>query len=97
MSTAPKRRFSLEEYLALEDQSETKNEFYNAEIFAMSGGAPQHNDISVNVIAALKLKLQDTTCRPQNSDQRIRIPSNSLVTYPDASIVCGERQFDETA
>ncbi|HYK45626.1 MAG TPA: Uma2 family endonuclease, partial [Parafilimonas sp.] len=29
-------------------------------------------------------------CQPYGSDQRIHIPSNTLFTYPDISIVCGE-------
>ena len=35
MSTAPTRRFTLAEYLALEEANPEKHEFYNGEIFAM--------------------------------------------------------------
>jgi Uma2 family endonuclease len=35
-------------------------------------------------------KLKGKSCKPFNSDQRIHIPENTLFTYPDISIVCGE-------
>jgi len=36
-SAATKKRFTPQEYLALERKSETRNEYYNGEIFAMAG------------------------------------------------------------
>ena len=39
---------------------------------------------------ALGNKLKGKRCKPYGSDQRIHIPSNTLFTYPDISIVCGE-------
>jgi Uma2 family endonuclease len=39
-------------------------------------------------------KLRGSPCRPYNSDQRIRIPSNSLATYPDVSVICGQLEPD---
>ena len=86
---------SLQEYLRLEELAEYKSEFYQGEVFAMSGGSPEHNDVAGNVFAQLKNRLRGSGCRPSNSDQRIRIPANGACTYPDVSIVCGERQFDE--
>ena len=96
MSAVPESRFSLEEYLSRERVAEYKSEFYQGEIFAMTGGSPTHNDISVNVVTSLKNKLRGSSCRPSASDQRIRIPANGLCTYPDASVVCGDREFDDS-
>ncbi|NQV23122.1 MAG: Uma2 family endonuclease [Rhodopirellula sp.] len=95
MSAVPESRLSLEEYLSRERVAEYKSEFYQGEIFAMTGGSPTHNDISVNIVAALKNSLRGRGCRPSASDQRIRIPANGLCTYPDASVVCGDREFDD--
>ena len=39
---------------------------------------------------SLSNKLSGKNCKPYNSDQCIHIPSNTLFTYPDISIVCGE-------
>ena len=85
-----KSKFTIEEYLQMEEVSEEKHEYYQGEIFAMSGPKVPHNIIAVNIVALLKQKLKGKPCKPFNSDQRIHIPQNSLFTYPDISIVCGE-------
>ena len=85
-----KKRYSIEEYLEMEQESDIKHEYYRGEIFAMSGPKVQHNIIAVNVLTLLKQKLKGSPCRPFNSDQRIHIPLNTLFTYPDISVICGE-------
>lgn len=87
-----KRKYTIEEYLELEKESDIKHEYYKGEIFAMSGAKTDHNDIAVNLIYKLKDALKGKSCKPHNSDQRIHVPENSLFTYPDISIVCGERK-----
>lgn len=85
-----KQKISIEEYLEMENASLEKHEYYKGEVFAMSGAKVPHNEICVNLIVALKNKLRGKRCKPFGSDQRIHIPSNTLFTYPDISIVCGE-------
>ncbi|MFZ2724650.1 MAG: Uma2 family endonuclease [Methylococcaceae bacterium] len=85
-------KLSREDYYALEETSTEKHEFYNGEMFAMSGGAFNHSAISVNTVSALKIKLRGKCCQPINSDMRIETPSG-LCTYPDASIYCGKPQL----
>jgi Uma2 family endonuclease len=85
-----KNRFTEEEYLQLEEQSLGKHEFYKGEIFAMSGARVVHNIIAGNIFSELKQKLKGKSCQPFNSDQRIYIPVNTLYTYPDISVVCGD-------
>ncbi|MBX2966498.1 MAG: Uma2 family endonuclease [Cyclobacteriaceae bacterium] len=91
--TEQKRKYTPEEYLALERKVEYKSEFFRGEIFAMSGASHQHNVITINLIALLAQKLKGKSCRPYGSDMRIHIPINSLYTYPDLSVVCGKEVF----
>lgn len=84
-----KNKFTVEEYLQMEEASEQKHEYYQAEIFAMSGAGVDHNIIAGNIFREVSQMLKGKSCRPFNSDQRIHIPQNSLFTYPDISIVCG--------
>lgn len=84
------KKYTIEEYLQMEDTSAEKHEYYQGEIFAMSGAKVQHNMISLNIALALGNKLKGKTCKPFNSDQRIYVEKNSLFTYPDISIVCGD-------
>jgi Uma2 family endonuclease len=85
-----KQKISIEEYLEMENAALEKHEYYQGEVFAMSGSKVPHNEICVNLIAILKNRSKGKKCKPYNSDQRIHIPSNTLFTYPDISIVCGE-------
>lgn len=94
MSAVPRPLLTYQEYLARERSASSKSEFYRGQIFAMAGGSVRHNTISGNVFASLRSQLRGTTCRPFNSDQRIRIPANGLATYPDVSVVCGEFDVD---
>lgn len=83
-------KVTIEEYLEMEDLSSEKYEYYRGEVFAMSGAKVPHNMISGNLYFELRKKLLGKPCKPFNSDQRIHIPGNSLFTYPDIAIVCGE-------
>ncbi len=56
----------------------------------MQGAKVVHNKISVNILSALAAGLKGKPCQPFNSDLRIHIPENTLFTYPDISVICGE-------
>lgn len=88
-------RVSYAEYLEREIVATTKSEYYAGEIFAMAGGSRRHNAITGNIFAALYAKLSNSSCRTFLSDQRIRISSLDLATYPDVSVVCGELAGDK--
>jgi Uma2 family endonuclease len=83
-----KRFMTEEEYLAFEDASEQKHEYFQGEVFAMAGADDQHNEIFTNLFGILATQLKGKTCRPYGSDKRMKIPQNSLYTYPDISIYC---------
>jgi len=85
-----KSKLTIEEYLEFENASEEKHEYYQGEIFAMSGAKLNHNRIVMNTLFALRNKLTGKPCEPFGSDFRIHIPSNTLFTYPDISVFCSE-------
>ena len=53
-----KSKFTIEEYLEFEKTSEEKHEYYQGEIFAMSGSKVPHNTISVNIYSRIKTKIK---------------------------------------
>jgi Uma2 family endonuclease len=86
-----KKKLTIEEYLEFEKDSIEKHEYYQGEIFAMSGTLVTHNIIASNTFGLLYQKLKGKGgCRPFNSDLRIHIEKNTLFTYPDISVICGE-------
>lgn len=84
-----KNKYTIAEYLEMEEAATEKHEYYKGEIFAMSGAKVTHNRISANAFIACGKKLSGKPCKPYGSDQRIHIEKNTLFAYPDISIICG--------
>lgn len=85
-----KQKLTIEEYLQWEKASPEKHEYYRGELFSMAGAKPRHIVISKNLMISLGVKLKGKPCQPYGSDFRVHIPENTLFTYPDISIVCGD-------
>lgn len=85
-----KKKISIEEYLEMENAATEKHEYYKGEVFAMSGAKVPHVKINTNLLVVLGNKLKGKSCQPYGNDGRIHIESNTLFTYPDITIVCGE-------
>jgi Uma2 family endonuclease len=85
-----KKFYTVQEYLEMENVALEKHEFYKGEIFAMSGASARHNVISINITGILINALKGKRCQPYGSDMRVNIPENTLFTYPDISIFCGD-------
>lgn len=96
MSAAPEfdRHMTEAEYLAFERASESKHEYFDGEIYAMSGANQAHNLIVANVIAALRPQIRGKGCQLYPSDMWVRVPATGSYAYPDVTIMCGEAQFD---
>lgn len=84
-----KKLFTPGEYLELEKKAERKHEFYGGEIFAMAGAGLRHNKLFSNLFGELAIHLKGKKCSAYGSDMRIHIPQNTLYTYPDISVLCG--------
>ena len=94
MSSAAIKRYSPADYLALERASDVKHEFFDGEMFLMAGGTVEHSQVAANVIRALGNALADSPCRVLTSDMKIKLPTG-LYTYPDASVVCDQPQYED--
>ena len=81
------KTYTAQEYLEAEVNSLDRHEFINGEIILMAGGSPDHNEISANLIGALKLALKGKPYRTFNSDQRLWVPQLNNYTYPDLMVV----------
>lgn len=95
MAANPERRYTLEEYFELERSSNERFEYWNGEVFCMSGGSRNHDRILVNFIVRLSAKLDSRKCRVFSSDMRIKVPSAPPYRYADISALCGEAKFEE--
>ncbi|HEV7300130.1 MAG TPA: Uma2 family endonuclease [Tepidisphaeraceae bacterium] len=88
------RRFTPEEYYKLERDAAYKSDFYDGEIFDMSGGTARHSKITFNLSVAVGMQLRGKTCEAYESNLRVAILKTGLRTYPDVSIYCQPLDFD---
>jgi Uma2 family endonuclease len=84
---------SLQEYLAAEESSEIKHEYWAGRVFAMAGGTPRHADIIHNVSVAFGPHLRGHRCRGSSGEQRIRIEESDVEVYPDFVVKCPPEQY----
>ncbi len=95
MSLQPQLRMTFEKYLEWERHQENKHEYFNGDIFAMTGASRNHNLITANTLAGLHAQLRGKPCEIYPSDMRVKVSLTGLYTYPDIVVVCGEPQFND--
>jgi Uma2 family endonuclease len=90
MSIPAQQHLTSLEYLEWERCQESKHEYLNGDIFAMTGASRKHNLITANLLAGLHTQLRHKPCEIYSSDMRQGQPIG-LYTYPVFIIVvCGE-------
>lgn len=94
MSTQLKHYYTLEEYLELDVKSEERLEYWQGEIFSMSGVSEEHAEIEGNIFVALKTKIAGRHCRAFLANMRLKVPSMPPYRYGGISALCGKAQFE---
>jgi Uma2 family endonuclease len=94
VTIARRLHHSYEEYLRALEVSVIKLEYCAGEIYAMAGGSPVHADLAAAAIRLIGNSLGQN-CRVSSSDLKVRIEAADLSTFPDATVVCGERLVAE--
>jgi Uma2 family endonuclease len=89
--------YSKEEYLDMEAAADYKSEYYNGEIFAMSGGSPKHSIISFNLIREIGKGIRNKNCTGFESNMKLEIPEADAYVYPDLMVVFGDIELAENA
>ena len=89
-----KRRYTIAEYLAMEEKATDRHEFHDCEILAMPADSYRHSRTNTNLLELLGTRLRATPGEPLDSNMRVRITGRRSYLYPDISIVCGGPQFD---
>jgi len=88
---------SIEEYLATEEASPVKREFFDGLVFEMTEFTDRLNEISGNALGQFYTQLRGKPCKPCNSDTkvRIRLITGTRFYYPDAFVVCHPNPPDD--
>lgn len=95
MHKQKKKKFTPEEYLEFEVNSEERHEYIDGKVVCVSGESPNHNFISGNIAAALNFAFKRKPLHTFIIDQRVWIPEKRIYTYPDVMVVQGELQLQE--
>ena len=95
MSSIPKHFLNAEEYLAFERRSQFRSEFYQGEMFAMTGASRKHNLITLNIARRISEALDNRPCETYSNDMRVKVSLSGLYTYPDVVATCESPQFED--
>lgn len=92
-TTAP--LVTVEEYLAAEREAETKSEYVDGVVRAMTGARINHIRIVTNLTRELGNQLLSRGCDVLSNEMKVRMPDSRKFYYPDIAVVCGEPQFHD--
>jgi Uma2 family endonuclease len=95
MTAQPDTFMTEEEYLAFEETSPTRHEYFAGRIVALAGGNEAHSIIASNINAALHSQLRRKPCTLYTSDMKIRAEHPRKYMYPDVAVVCGQPQYED--
>ncbi|MBC7890343.1 MAG: Uma2 family endonuclease [Ferruginibacter sp.] len=83
------KKYSFAEYMAMEEKSVERHDFYHGELFAMAGATKNHNSIIVNLTVALKAN-QKKGCNVYIDGMRLEIEKDEFYVYPDLIYTCND-------
>lgn len=97
------RRYSVEEYLAMERKAEERHIYLDGRIFQMAGESLAHSDICMSLARIFGTQLRGKSCRPLSPNMKVRSgpyeegqkSRKGFFSYPNLSIVCGAPQFHD--
>lgn len=82
-----KERISVEDYLAGENDGETRHEYLYGEVYAMAGASDRHNQICGNIFVKVFTKVGDSKCRAFMNDMKLQA-DDATFYYPDIFVAC---------
>lgn len=97
MSSQPQQHYTLGEYFALELASEERYEFWNGNVWCMSGASLAHNQIARNLGTALDTQIREHGCQVFPSDMRVKVPAYPPYRYPDLTALCGRPEVEQAS
>lgn len=96
MSAIPitSQQMTLEEYLEFDYNAEGRYEYFDGEVFEMSGGSPEHSLLGNQIGRLLGNQLVPKGCSVYNSEVQIKVPTMLPYRYADVSALCGQPIYE---
>ena len=83
------KKYSFAEYMAMEEHSEERHDYYYGEMFAMTGSTKNHNNIIVNLTVAIKTN-KKPGCDVFIDGMKLEIEENQFYVYPNLIYTCND-------
>jgi Uma2 family endonuclease len=88
------RKYTYQEYLQLEIESDMRHEFWNGEVYAMAGGSRTHNRIGTNINNFLSNHFSPKGCETYCNDVKLELQEGNYYVYPDVLLTCDKEDND---
>ena len=89
------KQMTLEEYLEFDYNSEGRFEYFDGEVFELSGGSPEHALLSSQISYLLRRELLPKSCLVYSSDLKIKVPSLPPYRYADVTALCDKPVYEQ--
>ncbi len=84
---------SATHYLALEQASDVRHEYWAGQVFALDGVRDNHNSVALNIALALRTQLRGRG-NVYMSGVKLRVDAADAFYYPDVFVTCDSRDND---
>jgi Uma2 family endonuclease len=89
------QQMTLEEYLEFDYNAEGRYEYFDGEVFEMSGGSPEHSLLGNRIGRLLGNQIEPKGCLVFNSEVQIKVPTMPPYRYADVSALCGSPVYED--
>ena len=93
MTALPKPKLTLEEYFELDNNAEGRFEYFDGEIFELSGVHPNHARLERRLGRLLEEPTEARGGHIFPADLRVVVPALPPYRYPDLTALCGPPEF----
>ncbi len=87
-------RYTLDEYFALEISTDAKYEFWQGEVYEISGVTLAHSRISVSLLCQLHQQMRDSPFHCYGSGLHIKVPARPPYRYADLCATYGNAECE---
>jgi Uma2 family endonuclease len=87
-ATVSDKIYTVQEYIAFEETSPVRHEFYKGKLYAMAGGSFNHNRIKRRVTRSLEDIFETQGCSVFDDGVKLQLIEDERYTYPDVFVTC---------
>lgn len=89
-------KYTVREYLEMEEKSDIRHEYYDGEIFAMAGTTMNHNRIVGRLRGILERRFLPAGCDVFAENVKVEAIENLYYPYPDLIVTCASDDMSGT-